>query len=202
MGLVLDVGRSNAPDAGQVIRHREVVPIGNRFLARGARINCYPQLVDAADQIKLVETTCDCLSRNTSRSIDDRRPVGRPRCIKGTNDGMATKISKTLAWRRSHEHRTLASARLRCCQRRRSVRCCDANLVPDLMRVANRLQRKLWSKLRGLRSTIAIPTRSMSARCGNLRAAKAANEAASAPPVIRPTMIGRVRARLSQRKST
>jgi len=66
MGLVLDVGRSNAPGAGQVIRHREVVPIGSRFLARGARVNCYPQLVRAADRIKLVETICDCLSRKTS----------------------------------------------------------------------------------------------------------------------------------------
>jgi hypothetical protein len=66
MGLVLDVGGSNAPGVGQVIRHREVVPIGSRFLARGSRINCYPQLVRAADQIKLVETICDCLSRKTS----------------------------------------------------------------------------------------------------------------------------------------
>jgi hypothetical protein len=97
MGLVLDVGRSNAPGAGQVIRHREVVPIGNRFLARGARINCYSELVGAADQIKLIETTCDCLSRKASRSIDDRQPVGRSRCIKCTNDGMVIKIRQTLA---------------------------------------------------------------------------------------------------------
>ena len=66
MGLVLDVGRSNAPGARQVIRHREVVLRGSRFLARRARINCYSELVGAADQIKLAETICDCLSRKTS----------------------------------------------------------------------------------------------------------------------------------------